>query len=398
MVTNDDLDVDALVERLHVELDLTGRGTAGRPSWEPARIEAGRLAPVSGDRPFHRRPGVAGSVRYAATAVPKKIVRKLVRWYVEPIAAEQRAFNGSVLRLIDDVTAWTASGLHSASERLDALEVRLDSVEREASERGRLDVRLEDRLLRVERRPAGAASTTAAPPPAAAAAPFDYFAFEGRMRENRDEIARRQAAYVDDFRDAAPVLDAGCGRGEFLTLLRDAGVDARGIDLDADMVAFCQGEGLDVEQADVLAYLDAAAEGSFGGIFAAHVAEHLPPPALVRFLELSASRLRPGGLLVLETPNPVSLVALKHYFADLTHAQPLVPETLAFLVRSAGLVVDELRYLNEPSAAERLQPVRLPDDERWAEAQQALDADVQRLNEVVFGPQDYAVVARRPAP
>ena len=98
---------------------------------------------------------------------------------------------------------------------------------------------------------------------------------------------------------------------------------------------------------------------------------------------------------MLETPNPVSLVALKHYFADLTHAQPLVPETLAFLVRQAGLHVEETRYLNEPSAEERLQPVPLPAGEGFAEAQAAEDANVRRLNEVVFGPQDYAVVARR---
>ena len=216
------------------------------------------------------------------------------------------------------------------------------------------------------------------------------------MRENRDEIRRRQAAYVDDFRDAAPVLDVGCGRGEFLGLLRDAGIEARGVDADADMAAFSRGEGLDVKHADALAYLEATAESSLGGVFAAHVVEHLPPPVLVRFLDLAATRLRPGGVLVLETPNPVSLVALKHYFADLTHVQPLVPETLAFLVRQAELDVEETRYLNEPPAGERMRAVELPADARYAAAQEALDADVRRLNEVVFGPQDYAVVARRP--
>ncbi|MGZ8693873.1 MAG: class I SAM-dependent methyltransferase [Gaiellaceae bacterium] len=400
----DEPDVDALVARLRDELELTAAGSSERPGWEPARIEAGRLAQVSGDRAFYRHPGAIGRVRYYATAAPKIVMRKLVRWYVEPIAAEQRAFNGAVLRLIDDVTAWTASGLHAAteradalSERADALTARVDAAERTADARESQETRLEDRLLRLERRPAGASVAAAASPASGAAPPpFDYFAFEGRMRENRDEIRRRQQPYVDDFRDAAPVLDVGCGRGEFLTLLRDAGIEARGVDADADMAAFCRGEGLDVEHGDALAYLEATGEASLGGIFAAHVVEHMPPPVIVRFLELAASRLRPGGVLILETPNPVSLVALKHYFADLSHVQPLVPETLAFLVRGAGLVVEETRYLNEPSAAERLRPVQLPSDERWAEAQAALDADVHRLNEVVFGPQDYAVVARRP--
>ena len=95
------------------------------------------------------------------------------------------------------------------------------------------------------------------------------------------------------------------------------------------MVAYARGEGLDVEQADALAYLEALPDASLGGIFAGQVVEHLPPAALLRLLELAAQKLRPGGLLVAETINPLSPLALRSYFADLTHAQPLVPETLA---------------------------------------------------------------------
>src|SRR5207253_8722927 len=114
----------------------------------------------------------------------------------------------------------------------------------------------------------------------------DYFAFESRMRGSTAEVRARQAVYVDEFRDAAPVLDVGCGRGEFLGLLREAGLEARGVDADADMVAYARGEGLEVEQADALAYLEAVQEGSLGGIFAAQLVEHLPPAPLLRLLEL----------------------------------------------------------------------------------------------------------------
>src|SRR5438445_404478 len=103
----------------------------------------------------------------------------------------------------------------------------------------------------------------------------------------------RQRAYGDGLREAAPVLDVGCGRGEFLALLREAGVEARGVDADADMVAFARGEGLDVEQGDALAALAALADGSLGGIFLAQVVEHLPPTVLVRLLELAHAKLRP---------------------------------------------------------------------------------------------------------
>jgi O-antigen chain-terminating methyltransferase len=220
--------------------------------------------------------------------------------------------------------------------------------------------------------------------PAAASVP-DYFAFESRMRGSVEAIRERQRPYVDDFRDQAPVLDIGCGRGELLGLLREAGVAARGIDADADMVAFARGEGLEVEQADLVEHLEQLDDGSLGGIFMGQVVEHLPAATLVRALGLAAAKLRPGGLLVAETINPLSPLALRSYFADLTHAQPLVPETLELLARQAGFAETELRFLNEP--AERLTE---PDDP-------VIAANVRRLNELLFAPLDYALVARTAA-
>jgi SAM-dependent methyltransferase len=224
---------------------------------------------------------------------------------------------------------------------------------------------------------------------------FDYFAFEARMRGSTGDVRERQEVYVDDFREAAPVLDVGCGRGEFLGLLRAAGIEARGVDRDADMVAFCRAESLEVEHADALEHLASLEDGSLGGIFAAQVVEHLPPPALVRLLDLAAAKVRSGGVLVAETMNPLALGALKNYFADLTHAQPLVPETLVLLARQAGFASAEVRFLNEPPPEERLRPVELPRDAAFDDARVALAANVARLNDVIFGPQDYALVARR---
>ena len=225
------------------------------------------------------------------------------------------------------------------------------------------------------------APVTVAAQPAAAAVP-DYFAFESRMRGSTETIRERQRRYVDDLRGAAPVLDVGCGRGELLSLLREAGVEARGIDADADMVAYARGEGLDVEQADLVDYLERTADASLGSIFMGQVVEHLPPATLVRTLGLAAAKLQPGGVLIAETINPLSPIALRNYFADLTHAQPLVPETLELLARQAGFAETEVRFLNEP--AERLTE---PDDP-------VIAANVRRLNELLFAPLDYALVAR----
>jgi len=356
----DEIDVADLFERLREELRRgAADGDARGADFASARALAERFWPVTAERDAGGGP--KGFV--------KRLLRKLMRWYVEPLAADQRVFNDSVLKLLD-----------ALSERADSATAGRQEVERLARE-------LDERLARLERRgvvSAGAAApVTVATQPAAAAVP-DYFAFESRMRGSVESIRERQRRYVADFRDAGPVLDIGCGRGELLTLLREAGVEARGIDADADMVAYARGECLDVEQADVVSYLEGLADRTLGGIFMGQVVEHLPPATLARSLGLAAAKLHPGGVLVAETINPLSPIALRNYFADLTHAQPLVPETLELLARQAGFGMTEIRFLNEP--AERLTE---PDDP-------VIAANVRRLNELLFAPLDYALVARTP--
>lgn len=356
----EEIDVAALFERLRAELRRGApHGDQRGAEIAATRALAERFRPVTAERDAGGGP--KGFV--------KRILRKLMRWYVEPMAADQRVFNDSVLKLLD-----------SLSERADAAVSGREDADRLVRE-------LTERLERLERR--GGSPGAVAPPvtvaaqPAAAALP-DYFAFESRMRGSVEGVRDRQRRYVDDFRRAAPVLDVGCGRGELLMLLRDAGVEARGIDADADMVAYARGEGLEVDQADLVAYLQGLPDDSLGGIFMGQVVEHLPAPTLVTALQLSAAKLRPGGLLVAETINPLSPLALRHYFADLTHAQPLVPETLELLARQAGFSETELRFLNEP--AERLTE---PDDP-------VIAANIRRLNELLFAPLDYALLARTP--
>jgi SAM-dependent methyltransferase len=346
-----EIDVNALVQRLREELaGGANGGGSGRGQLLAARRRAERLWAVSAERPLERRPGIKGAVSQPV----KRLLRPFLRWYVEPLAAEQRMFNDAVLKLVDGILE----------------EVDRGDQTREAALRSLAE--LEERLTRVERRGGSTQPSTVAAQPAAAAVP-DYFAFEARMRGSTADVRERQRPYVEDFRDGAPVLDVGCGRGEFLGLLRDAGIEARGIDADADMVAYARGEGLDVEQADALAYLEALAPGSLGGIFAAQLVEHLPPPSLFRLLELGARALRPGGLLLAETINPLSPLALRSYFADLTHAQPLVPDTLQLLAKQAGFRASETRYLNAPRHAD--------------------DVD-ERIREILFAPLDYAILAR----
>src|SRR6266550_8739369 len=355
----EETDVAALFDRLREELR---RGAVHEDSqgaeFASTRALAERFWPVTAERPAGGGP----------KGVVKRVLRKIMRWYVEPLAADQRVFNDSVIKLVD-----------ALSERADA-----STAARVQSDR--LVCELEERLARLERRgPAGVAPApaTVAIQPAASSVP-DYFAFESRMRGSVESIRERQRRYLGELRENAPVLDIGCGRGELLGLLREAGVEARGIDADADMVAYSRGDGLEVEQADLIEYLDGVGAGTLGAIFMGQVVEHLPAPTLVQALRLAAAKLRPGGVLIAETINPLSPIALRNYFADLTHAQPLVPETLELLARQSGFAETEIRFLNEP--AERLTE---PDDP-------VIAANVRRLNELLFGPLDYALLARTP--
>ena len=398
----DAAEIERIVARLQDEVELarssrsgTGDGT-GSPRLA-IRSEAERAWAVTADRPFLFKPGALGRARGLALIPLKTVLRKLMRWYVEPLAADQRTFNATALRLVDALSEM----IDQSRQEIEQLTARLAGVElQHRSTATRLDEH-DDRMLRVERRapapakrPVGEA-IPAPPPPAPSQGALDYFAFETRMRGPQKLIRERQRPYVEDFRGAEPVLDVGCGRGEFLSLLQEEGIESRGVDLDADMVAFSKEQGLAVEQADALSYLSGLEEGSLGGIFAAQFVEHLQPAQLTGFLELAASRLRPGGVLVLETINPLSLFALRNYFADLTHAQPLVPETLSLLVRQAGFADSETRFLNEPPDEQLLETVQLPEDASFDAARQALEMNRSKLNQVIFGPQDYALVARR---
>jgi O-antigen chain-terminating methyltransferase len=348
---------------------------------------------VAVDAPIERRPGLRGALVYAT----KRFLRKLMSWYVGPFAVDQRNFNHTVLRLVDELDERLDAARTAADARADALaeelgarvgdlERRGESGEAEARDRERRAAELEDRLLRLERARRAPAPAVEGPAPQQGGPALDYFVFEARMRGPTAEIRERQRPYVEDFRQAGPVLDVGCGRGEFLKLLRDAGIEARGVDIDSAMVEFAAGEGLDVVHGDALTHLQGLDDGELGGIFSAQVVEHLPPGALVRLLELAMRKLRPGGLFVAETINPLSPMSLRNYFSDLSHAQPLVPETFAILARQAGLRVDEIRYLHEPE--ERLQPVETGGE--------ALARNIGLLNEQVFAALDYALVASRP--
>ena len=218
-----------------------------------------------------------------------------------------------------------------------------------------------------------------AQPVAAVTQALDYSRFAERFRGTEEEIRRNMEFYKPVFAKCDNVLDIGCGRGEFLEAMREAGVSARGIDLSAESVAQCREKGLTAEVADLFVYLPEQPDGEFDGIMSSQVVEHLPPDRLPEMIRLCAAKLRSGGILAIETPNPECLAIFATYFyLDPTHTRPMPHQYLQFCMEEAGLTRFEVHRLS-PAIDTMPELGSLPADFR----------------ERFFGGLDYAIIGRK---
>ena len=247
-------------------------------------------------------------------------------------------------------------------------------------------------------RPEGAPATPAGPATSggsAASLPIDYFRLEHCFRGSEEDIRTRQSFYLPFFQGRKQVLDIACGRGEFLELMREAGVAARGVDLDGDMIARCLEKKLDVTQADVFTYLEGIPDGTLDGIFSSQFVEHLEPNVYLHLIAQCAEKLAPGGVLALETQNPECLAIFSQsFFIDPTHVRPIPPAQLRFAFAEAGFERISTHSLSPASATLPLIPA-LPPGGVDADERMAYNRAVQKFNETFFGGMDYAVIGYR---
>jgi len=345
----------------------------------------------------------------------KRLFQPLVKTPQQDLWDRQRTFNlillehlirsddvrGDHRRRLEYLEALNSEGIHEIMRHNDALFARADQkVDRYRREvrdlLGSLGAALS--VVKSGDQP-GAIETVAR-----AHEEHGYLELERRYRGTEEEIRERIAAYLPWLQslpppaNTAPVLDLGCGRGETLALLRDHGIPARGVDTSARMVALCRERGLEAREGDLFAALEGLAEASLGGVVSFHVIEHLPGAALDRLVRLAWRALKPGGVLILETPNPLSMVvAARNFWLDPTHLRPVHPESLKLMYELAGFDPVERLDLRPFPPAERLPEIdlaKLPDDQRL------LADKVNRLrdhlDELLFGFQDFGMVGRRP--
>ena len=225
----------------------------------------------------------------------------------------------------------------------------------------------------------------------------NYFLFEEQFRGTREDIKQRQLAFLPYFENCSRVLDIGCGRGEFLEILKEHAIGGIGVDSDPDMVAYCRSRQLEVEHSDALAYLETLEDKSLDGCFIDQVVEHLEPDYLIRLLVLCHQKMKFGYHIVVETVNPLSFVSFANFYIDLTHKRPVHPETLQYLVSAVGFRECEKKFFSPVSDYGRLKKVEGSADmsENERKNVDVYNHNVEMLNSVLFGAQDYAVVGKK---
>ncbi len=258
-----------------------------------------------------------------------------------------------------------------------ALELGLGQIQKQLWNDTAL-VKLEfERLIHAELRVVRQRGTSASGVSAAPA--LDYPAFADRFRGSADYVRGNQEFYVERFRGVREVVDLGCGNGEFLDVMREAGIAARGVDASAESVEACQKRGLNVEQGDLFRWLDSQTDRSLAAIFCSQVIEHLPPARVPELVNLCAAKLERGALIAFETPNPECLaIFATHFYLDPTHTRPVPSALMAFYLREAGMGAIDVEK-------------RFPASDYWPELNE-LPASVR---DRFFGGLDYSIFGRK---
>lgn len=438
----DQADVESLLAMARVHLEATGGRADESQAAREHSVEANAVSSALGSlhhaRLLYSQQNVVGPTRFA---FPKRVVMRFSRLFTTRLVAAGMSLSDAVESTVkvhslslDDVErlsnslraqvatvevatqeaidtlassvlggaqvpeSATATALARFESRVSLLDGRIAELERD-----REHDRREIQRLRAHAGGPGASGTSAGGAGssdigAGGSAALDdagYVEFERRFRGAPSDIKERQLdalRFVEQIAgSSAPLLDIGCGRGEWLALLRDAGIAAYGVDASEGMVADAQALELDARCEDALTHLRDLEADSLQAVSAFHFAEHVPLGFLTQVLDAALRALVPGGLLLLETPNPTNLVVgAASFYLDPTHLRQLHPDFLGFLVESRGFTDVEVHFVHPTIDSQTL-----VGDQPAGEYDPRLNRVVESAEWALFGPQDYVVVARR---
>ncbi len=325
------------------------------------------------------------------------------KWHVRRLLLQQNHYNHVIYETLARLFDALSSQQEYFSTQMNALSARTDMrLTHLETQYARFAERVEELGLRqitmrrvFDASLANRSGDSAAPSsePAKSGDPDqNYLDFNAAFTAPGSVMREMYSQYLPLFQGRSDVLDAGCGQGHFLELLKEIAVEGYGVDRDLEMVEMCKLKGLRAVQGDAVEHLASIPADSLGGIFSGHLIEHLEPLVLRRFFALSYKALRPGGVLVCETPNTSSLYALANtYFRDVTHRQPIHPDTYQFMARSSGFDKVNLSFSYMLDPACQLLPL-----ETKGELSEALNERMAKINALLYGNQNVAVIAYKP--
>lgn len=218
---------------------------------------------------------------------------------------------------------------------------------------------------------------------------IDYLDFENNFRGSRAEIKDRQRQYLPYFQNKRKVLDIGCGRGEFLELLSEEGIEAQGVDFYEDFVLYCTSLGLKATYDEGVHFLNGLEK--VDGIFAGQIVEHMTISQILELCDVAYKKLESGSYLVIETPNPTSLsIYANAFYIDPSHVKPVHPLTMKYILAKSGFTNIKIIYTDNSELAEipMLQSDKIDNLDEFNKA-------IKRVSNLLFGSQDYAIIARK---
>jgi 2-polyprenyl-3-methyl-5-hydroxy-6-metoxy-1,4-benzoquinol methylase len=283
----------------------------------------------------------------------KKVIRKMIRWYVDGIVTQQVNFNGNVTRYLNEeyyLLQYLYNQNNELKEKISELESKLEEQNHSHDD--------------------------------------FYLDFENKFRGDTEQITKRQTFYLPHFIGRKKVIDIGCGRGEFLQLMQDNKISAIGVDTNVKMIELCKSKNLNVINDEGIHYLLTIPDDSVDGIFASQVVEHLSFEEMEKLVEVAYQKLKVGGCFVLETINPLTLgVYCYSFYMDPTHVKPVHPATLRFILERIGFDVKPIQFLNHFTDEYKLIELDTMDEIQ--------KKNIEKLNNILFDAQDYAIICEK---